>query len=161
MDRAAEIRRRLRLEPHPEGGAYREVFRSAACVATADGRGGRSALTAIYFLLGAGEVSRWHRLASDEIWSHLDGAPVELWTAHLAPPRIEAMRLGPAEGKGGEPICVVPAGAWQAARSEGDFSLVACVVGPGFEFEDFELLRDLPNEAERLLAGHPTAAAFL
>ena len=78
--RAAELITRLQLEPHPEGGYYREIFRSSGLVSPADGRGPRAALTTIYFLLPAGIVSRWHRVASDEVWHLYEGGPLEVLT---------------------------------------------------------------------------------
>src|SRR6185369_5488259 len=92
--RAAELVRTLGLAPHPEGGYYREVWRAPLAVAPSDQRGARAALTSIYFLLPDGAVSRWHRVRSDEVWHHYEGAPLELW---LVPPdamRVERVRLG-------------------------------------------------------------------
>lgn len=144
---------RYRLEPHPEGGWYRELHRSAAPVSRLDGQH-RPGLTAILFLLPQGEISRWHRVAcADESWHHAGGAPLELLA--LPPGGGEARRqrlsavLHEAGGQSEEtatPLAVVPAGWWQAARSLGAWSLVSCCVGPGFEFADFTLLRDLPPE---------------
>src|SRR5690349_13940265 len=82
--RAQELIDTLKLAPHPEGGWYREMFRSAAQVAPADGRPARQALTTIYFLLEAHQHSRWHRVLSDEVWVHLEGAPLLLWTSDAA-----------------------------------------------------------------------------
>ena len=138
MSRAEELSQQLELVPHPEGGAFREVFRSARPVRPVDGRPERSALTAIYFMLSAGEESRWHRVASDEAWVWLEGAPLELFVADAPGPAAERLVLGPV-GPGSAPVHVVPAGAWQAARSTGEYTLVSCMVGPGFDFDDFEL----------------------
>ncbi|HEV8199739.1 MAG TPA: cupin domain-containing protein [Candidatus Polarisedimenticolia bacterium] len=171
MDRVAELIRTLRLAPHPEGGHYREIRRSPDVVAPADGRGTRAAVTSIYFLLPAGARSRWHRVRSDEIWHHYEGAPLELL---LVPPdefRLERRRLGPlrnhpgVEGEPGAeekqaPVECVPAHFWQAAQSLGDYTLVGCTVAPGFEFSDFELLSDRPDTADALLRALPEAAPF-
>lgn len=138
MERVAELIERLELVPHPEGGFYREIWRGSLGVEPDDGRGRRAALTSIYFLLPAGAISRWHRVRSDEIWHHHEGAPLEL---SLRPPgddTIERISLGPI-GSGQEPVRCVPAGWWQAARSLGEYTLVSCDVGPGFEFSDFEM----------------------
>ena len=140
-ERAVALIRDLALAPHPEGGFYREIWRSTQRVEPADGRGSRSAITEIYFLLPAGAVSRWHRVASDEIWHHLEGAPLELLIAPPDKSRVERFELGPL-GPDQEPVHAVPAGFWQMARSLGDYSLVACTVGPGFEFADFEMQSD-------------------
>ena len=126
--RAEELIATLGLEPHPEGGFYRQVYRSPHAVQPDDGRNARSALTAIYFLLPAGEKSRWHRVRSDEIWTHLEGDPVRLLFDDGTSVVVERMH-------------VVPANVWQAAEPTGDYALVACFVAPGFEFEDFEMER--------------------
>jgi 2-hydroxychromene-2-carboxylate isomerase/predicted cupin superfamily sugar epimerase len=140
-DRAGTLIRRLGLRPHPEGGHYREIFRSDAWVTPGDGRGRRAGLTAIHFLLRRGEWSRWHRVLSDEAW-HLeegDGLDLLLMPADLG--RVERVRLAPAAA-GGRPAHVVPAGFWQATRPFGAYGLAACDVGPGFEFADFALMAD-------------------
>lgn len=103
-------------------------------------------LTTIYFLLPAGAISRWHRVGSDEVWHHLEGDPLEVLALTPARDGLVRHRIGPLRD-GHAPEHVVPAGEWQAARSLGAYSLVGCVVGPGFTFEDFELLRDRPDEA--------------
>ncbi|MCX6366560.1 MAG: cupin domain-containing protein [Armatimonadetes bacterium] len=130
--RAQELIETLQLTPHPEGGFFREVFRSAKTVTPSDGRPIRSALTTIYFLLPAGAYSRWHQVLSDEVWHFYEGAPLELLCDD------ERWILGPV-GERQSPTHTVPAGAWQAARSLGEYTLVGCTVGPGFEFADFSL----------------------
>ena len=130
--------RTLGLAPHPEGGWYREWFRAAARVDTLDGRGPRSALTCIDFLLGAGQCSAWHRVASDELWQLYEGR-LRLWTMPASLDAIEVVELG--EG-GTARRHAVPAGAWQAAEPIGEFAWVGATVGPGFEFADFAFLRD-------------------
>ena len=115
----------LDLKPHPEGGHFRETFR--------DHNNGRAYSTAIYFLLRAGEVSRWHRVDAAETWHFYRGAPLELQIGKTV------LLLGPEIEKGQRPQGVVPAGAWQAARSLGDYTLVGCTVAPGFEFSGFEM----------------------
>lgn len=136
--RARDLIAALELEPHLEGGFYRQLFRSSETVARPDGEV-RRALTTIYFLLAAGMESRWHRVKSDEVWHHYEGDAVELLT--FEPGATDAVRtvLGPLT-RGAFPVHVVPAGWWQSARPLGDYSLVGCTVGPGFEFEDFVLL---------------------
>jgi predicted cupin superfamily sugar epimerase len=138
-NRVAELIRMLGLTAHPEGGYYREIWRSESSVEPADGRGTRSALTSIYFLLPADAVSRWHRVRSDEIWHHYEGAPLMLVLASPDGVRQVRHRLGPL-GPDQTPERIVPAGWWQAARSLGEYTLVGCTVGPGFEFADFEML---------------------
>jgi uncharacterized protein len=138
--RAAELVRLLKLAPHPEGGFFRELFRSVQAVAPADARTSRSALTSIDFLLLPGQFSAWHRVASDEVWHLLEGGPLRLW---LMPPtldRIDAVELG-AVASGRAPRHAVPAHWWQAAEPLGGFAYCGATVGPGFEFADFSFLR--------------------
>jgi predicted cupin superfamily sugar epimerase len=130
---ADNIIRLLGLQPHPEGGHFRETFRDPHADA-----GGRAASTAIYFLLKAGEVSRWHRVDAAEVWHWYAGAPLELSIASGV--RIRAsLILGSGLGGGERPQAVVPAHHWQRARSLGAWTLVGCTVAPGFEFSRFEL----------------------
>jgi predicted cupin superfamily sugar epimerase len=148
---AAALIDRLRLEPHPEGGFYREVHRSAATVAPGDGRPQRAAITAIYYLLVAGTHSRWHRVRSDELWCFHAGDPLELFVAPDSLSDVATTVLGPLDSPG-QLVCAVPGGHWQAARPVGRHALVSCVVGPGFDFADFEMLRDNPSALDRLSA---------
>ena len=129
---AADIIAQLELKPHPEGGHYRETFR--------DDRGdadGRSVSTAIYFLLARGECSHWHRIDAVEIWHHYAGSALLLQIADDQGPR--SVKLGPDLAAGERPQAIVPAHAWQAAQSTGDWTLVGCTVAPGFDFATFEL----------------------
>jgi hypothetical protein len=128
---------RLGLQPHPEGGHYRETFRAVQQVATV--RGPRAASTAIHFLLGAGEVSRWHRVESDEGWHWYAGGPLELLTCAQPGAPLQRWLLGDVLS-GLMPQAMVPAGHWQAARPLGDWVLMGCTVAPGFDFADFQLL---------------------
>lgn len=139
MSRADELIRALDLGPHPEGGWYAEVFRSGETVTPADGRGVRSALTTIYFLLTAGQVSRLHRVLSDEVWHFYEGDPLELVVAPGDLSRRARVTLGPVAA-GVAPVHTVAAGDWQGARPLGSYTLVGCTVGPGFDFADFEML---------------------
>ncbi len=158
--RAADLVRALGLVPHPEGGFYREMWRSATRVDPADGRGAHAGLTSIYFLLPAGATSRWHRVRSDELWHHCEGAPLELWLARPDTLELRTLRLGPLEA-GQAPVHGVTAGHWQAARSTGAYTLVSCSVGPGFDFADFELLADAGALAEELCRTRPEARPFV
>jgi predicted cupin superfamily sugar epimerase len=129
---AGEVVRLLGLQPHPEGGFYRETFRAPAP------DGARAASTAIYYLLGEGDVSAWHRVVdADEIWHHYAGAPLELtlWDGR----ERASLRLGTDLAAGERPQAVVPAGVWQAARPMGGWVLVGCTVAPGFDFAGFEM----------------------
>ena len=139
--RAGELISTLGLQPHPEGGHYGEVFRSAVQVQTPDNRPGRVALTTIDFLLQPGQFSAWHRVTSDEVWHLLEGPALRLW---LAPPDLSAfthVELGPVDALR-RPRHVVPAGWWQAAEPLENFSYVGATVGPGFDFADFTFGRD-------------------
>jgi uncharacterized protein len=158
--RAVELIERLALQPHPEGGHYREVFRSPREVRPDAARGPRAALTTIYFLLARGERSRWHRISSDEVWHFYEGDPLELLATDEGLTGIERASLGPVSGST-LPVYSVPAGTWQAARPLGAFSLVGCSVGPGFDFADFALLADHPREAERLRERFPEVASLI
>ena len=158
--RAAELIEGLGLAPHPEGGYFREVYRSAARVHPLDGRPDRLALTTIYFLLTAGQVSRWHRVTSDEVWHYYEGDPLELVVADAGFEAISRRRLGPVADNT-QPVHVVVAGEWQAARPIGAYTLVGCTVGPGFEFSDFQMLDALPHEAASLKQRHPDLAMFI
>lgn len=122
----------LGLVAHPEGGHYREIWRDAP----ADG--GRGSATSIHFLLAAGESSHWHRVDADELWVWNAGAPLLL---DLSPDGIAttAHLLGPDHGAGARLQHVVPRGVWQAARPDGAWTLVSCVVAPAFHFSGFEL----------------------
>jgi len=129
---AAEVIARLALVPHPEGGHFRETFRDGA-----DPISGRAASTAIYFLLKAGEISRWHRIDATEVWHWYAGAPLRL---SIADGRAFAeVRLGPEIARGEHPQAVVPPGAWQQSESLGDWTLAGCTVAPGFLFDRFEM----------------------
>jgi predicted cupin superfamily sugar epimerase len=134
---AADIIRLLDLKAHPEGGHFRETFRDAAT------SGGRSASTAIYFLLAANERSHWHRVDAAEGWHYYAGAPLMLEMADGDGGLVRRIKLGPDLAAGERPQAVVPAGVWQAAESLGDWTLVGCTVGctvaPAFEFAGFEL----------------------
>jgi predicted cupin superfamily sugar epimerase len=148
--RPAELVRLLGLHPHPEGGHYLEVFRSPSVVSVG-GRGSRSAATHILFLLAEGERSRWHRIASDEIWHWYEGSSLDLRTIPQGHGRVVTRRLGGLDA-GAVPVLDVQAGTWQAASTTGSFTLAGCTVAPGFEYADFELLADCPAERDRLLA---------
>lgn len=126
--RARQLIDTLGLQPHPEGGWYREEFRSRSRVTRQSDGADRSALTTIYFLLVAGTESARHRVKSDEVWHFYEGDPLELST------ESETVTLD-----GDRRVHVVPANEWQWARPLGEYVLVGCTVGPGFEFDDFDM----------------------
>lgn len=122
----------LGLAPHPEGGWYRETWRGE------EGPDGRAVGTAIYYLLAAGQISRWHRIDAAEIWHWHVGARLEL---NLSPDGVNQRIhwLGPDVRAGERPQVLVPPGCWQSARPCGSFTLAGCTVCPGFEFSNFEM----------------------
>jgi uncharacterized protein len=161
-DEARRLVEGLGLLPHPEGGYYREVWRSGAFVEPHDGRPVRAALTSIYFLLAEGDVSRWHRVLSDEAWHFIDGAPLRLLTADATFGSTGAVVLGrPGQEADAVSIHVVAGGRWQAAESTGAWTLVGCTVGPGFDFGDFVLLRDEVAAGRRAAPRDPELARFV
>ncbi len=138
---AAQVIATLDLAPHPEGGFYRETFRASAVVEAPFDNVARSASTAIYFLLRAGDFSAFHAVRSDEVWHHYLGASLELHTIDLLG-RHERIELGPALLQGEQPQWTVPANTFQAARIIGEgFGLFGCTVAPGFDFADFSMPR--------------------
>ena len=127
---AQDIIDRLKLEPHPEGGFYRQTWRAE--------NEGRAVGTCIYFLLKDGGHSHWHKVDATEIWLYHAGAPLVL--------SLSASDDGPAKDHllspdltVGEPQLIVPEGHWQAARTTGEYTLASCTVSPGFEFQGFTL----------------------
>ncbi|MEU5637304.1 cupin domain-containing protein [Streptomyces rishiriensis] len=143
MSEISELVVRLGLEPHVEGGWFRQTWRTGP-TAVPDGYAGpRPFATGIYFLLHPGEVSRWHRVRSDELWLWHRGGPLtlRLGGGGAAPQETAVAVVGPDVEHGQQPQLLVPAGVWQTAQPAGDQPvLVTCVVAPGFEYEDFEML---------------------
>lgn len=139
---AEGIIKRLDLRPHPEGGYYRETYRSNVVIpgGLPDIPGKHFAGTAIYFLLTSGDISRFHRLKYDELFHFYAGDPVG-WVLIHPDGRREEKRLGPVGTDGREPQVVIPAGCWFGGSLEpgGAYCLMGTTVAPGFEFDDFEL----------------------
>jgi predicted cupin superfamily sugar epimerase len=133
--RAQELIETLALQPHPEGGWYRQIFKSADRVTRRSDGADRSALTTVYFLLVEGTFSAWHRVQSDEVWHWYEGEALELLTrtSQDEPPVSTWLDAH-------HRVHVVAAREWQAAKPLGAYALVGCTVGPGFEFEDFEMV---------------------
>jgi uncharacterized protein len=147
----------VNLIKHPEGGQFREVFRSPQTVSTQDGII-KSALTHIYFSLKQGEVSRFHKVTSDEIWNLYQGQGIKLyiWDGTNSPPKCITLSAY------SNCFCyVIPAGTWQAAEPIADTVLVGCSVAPGFDFSDFKLIDPCSNEANRLISTVPEMAKFI
>jgi uncharacterized protein len=134
MTSADEIIKKLNLEPHPEGGYFRETFR--------DNSGDdRAWSTAILYLLKAGEISHWHRVDAAEIWHWYAGAPLDLRQSDGDNGQLSQI-LGSDVLANQQPQIIVPAHIWQSARSLGDWTLTGCTVAPGFEFSGFEMAAD-------------------
>lgn len=147
--RADELINQLNLQPHPEGGFFREVYRSASAVQAFEPAETRSAVTTILFLLKQGQYSRLHQITSDEIWHFYEGDPLELVWGTLDGTPYARRLLGPVADQQ-LPVLIVPANDWQAARTLGEYTLVGCTVAPGFEFRNFRMLRDYVDDAERV-----------
>ncbi len=130
---AEEVIAALGLEPHPEGGYFKEIHRADPL-----GAEGRSPVTSIYYLLREGERSHWHRIDTTEVWNFHGGAPMLLQIAEDGQPAQRHL-LGTALDLGQRPQAIVPPRAWQSAEPQGHWSLVGCAVAPGFEFSAFEM----------------------
>jgi predicted cupin superfamily sugar epimerase len=157
---AADLIREFDLQPHPEGGFYRETYRAEQNVARTTDGATRAASTAIYYLLCDGAYSSWHRIRSDEVWHFYAGDPIEVWVLDERD-GLTIHRLGnPLTHPGTVFQVVVPAGRWFGARcaSRDDVALAGCTVAPGFEFAEFELAdeaalaREFPGYAEHVAA---------
>jgi predicted cupin superfamily sugar epimerase len=132
--------KKLDLEPHPEGGYYKETYRSSISSSFDNFDDSRNASTAIYFMLTKGNFSAFHRIRSDEMWHFYDGDPVSIFVIDQQGV-LKEIRLGLNIANGESPQALVPAGCWFASTvvAEGDYALVGCTVSPGFDFKDFEL----------------------
>ena len=142
---------------HPEGGRFCRVFKSSRTVSTQNGTI-RSALTHIYFSLKPGEVSRFHKVASDEVWNLYQGQGLNLytWDGTNTPPKCITLSAD------NNCFChVIPAGLWQAAEPISDTVLVGCSVAPGFEFSDFALIDPDSEDAKLLISVAPDMARFI
>lgn len=134
---AEELIETLNLAPHPEGGWYRETYRSAA------EPGERAAATAVYYVIQAGERSRWNRVDADEVWLWHAGDPLELMIAESDSESVRTVRLGGRIGEGEQPQVVIPKGQWQSASpidgGAAGYTFLSCVVAPAFDFAGYEL----------------------
>lgn len=152
--RSEELIRLLQLIPHPEGGYYREVYRSADTVISTKGGDVRNAVTDIYFLLTADKPSRFHRVVHDEIWNYYEGDPVEILEINPDTLEFSSTVLG----------CrrsvirykhFIKSNTWQAARTIGDYSLAGCTVAPGFDYSDLKFLKDDAIAGAAILKKYP------
>ena len=147
--------KKYNLAPHPEGGFYRQIFRSDHEINSFVHAEPRPAMTHIYFLLLKGQVSRFHRVLHDEVWNHYEGAPLQLY--QLDRQQLWERRIG---GESNEYSEVVKAGNFQAAQSMGEYSLVGCTVAPGFNFADFSFIEE-PAMKQWLGVAHPDLSRFV
>ena len=147
---------KFKLAPHPEGGYYAVVYESKQSVTSPAVNQDRKAVTHIYFLLSEGQVSRFHKLAHDEIWNFYQGDPLKLIKYNGS--TVEEVIIGSGCSNC---VSIVEGGVYQAAESTGAYSLVGCTVAPGFEFEDFLFLRDEFEMKEKLLKEFPSYREFV
>jgi uncharacterized protein len=133
--RIEELKTSLRLQPHVEGGHYHRFHPPKS----GEDIGVRHAMSAIHYLLESGQCSSWHRVDAEEVWHFVEGEPLQLLIFNPVTQWLDRFTLGPLKD-GVQPVAVVPAGMWQAARPLGAYTLATCVVAPGFQYEGFELL---------------------
>ena len=153
-----ELIAKLGLEPHQEGGWFRQVYKSDTQVQAPQGP--RSATTTIYYLLEHSRASPWHVVKSDEIWHFYYGAPSELFSYDPVTRKLIRHRLDAVTGDGVQ-VAVIPAGTWQAAHCLGEYMLVGCTVSPGYEDQDFRWVREVPDHGQHFAGEMRGLEAFL
>lgn len=155
MNKPQDWIEKLGLEPHPEGGYFKETYRSEDLVNFDGYISARNISTAIYFMITKGNFSAFHRIKSDELWHYYEGSPISIYC--ISPDgKLEVIELGLDLEKGEKPQAMVPGGTWFASclADDGDYALAGCTVAPGFDFVDFELadrvelVRTFPQHAE-------------
>jgi predicted cupin superfamily sugar epimerase len=176
--RAEWLIKKLDLHPHPEGGYYREVYRSRLSVYSSQVKAERNAMTQIYFLLSGDQISRLHRVAHDELWIYLEGDALVLHTITIDLITYHTSRLGrfpitltpshplsqshsQSNSDPNDTTVLAPANTWQAGECDGEYTLVSCVVAPGFDFQDFKMLYSYPEEKEKMLKFWPELVRFI
>ncbi len=150
-----DLIRRYDLSAHPEGGYFKEIYRSQMTLASPETGEARQAVTQIYFLLTQRQVSRFHRVVHDEIWHFYEGDPLML--IQFDGQKIVETTIGP----GGDYVTVVPGNVWQAAETTGEYTLVGCTVAPGFDFKDFYFMSDAPETAATITRRHEKYSRFI
>jgi predicted cupin superfamily sugar epimerase len=155
---AKELIAKLRLEPHQEGGWFRQVYKSDTRVQAA--QGSRSAATTIYYLLEHERACPWHVVQADEIWHYYHGAPSELLSYDPASRRLVRHQLNSVTGDGVQ-VAVIPAGSWQATHCLGEYMLAGCTVAPGYENQDFRWVREIPDHRQHFTGDMRGLEAFL
>jgi hypothetical protein len=153
-----ELIAKLGLEPHQEGGWFRQAYKSGTQVQAPQGP--RSAVTTIYYLLEHARASPWHVVQSDEIWHFYYGSPSELLSYDPLARKLVRYRLDVATSEGVQ-VAVIPAGSWQAAHCLGEYMLVGCTVSPGYEEQDFRWVREVPGHREHFSGEMKGLEAFL
>ena len=145
LHRIEQIKEKLHMKPHPEGGFYSEQYRSDATAVSPINSNSRSTLTHIYFLLTENDLSRWHKVVHDEIWNVYEGDPLRILTLDESALTIKDSTIGDI-GKDvtNDYFKVIKGGDFQAAESMGLYTLLGCTVAPGFEFEDFSYIEEEP-----------------
>ena len=154
MNPIEAIIQKYKLQPHPEGGYFREIYRSEQEVLSPVVMENRNAVTHIYFLLKQGQFSRFHRVLHDEIWNFYEGDPLKLIEFN------EEVIIEKVIGEG-DYISVVKAGVFQAAESMGEYTLVGCSVAPGFDFKDFSFINSDSKEYELIKNKYPKYLGFI
>jgi predicted cupin superfamily sugar epimerase len=152
--RAETLIQLLKLSTHPEGGYYRETYRSDIKVKSPQNNQLRNTVTDIYFLLVSGQISRFHQVLHDEIWHFYEGDPLELVELQYANLEITKTILGGGKDQVNYKHCI-KGGNWQAACSLGEYSLAGCTVAPGFDFSDFKLLKEDQDLSSAILQKYP------
>ncbi len=160
MKRAEELKQLLQLEAHPEGGYFKETYRSTLIIHSPLVNGERHAMTDIYFMLTHGQVSRFHKVRHDELWNFYEGSPLRLYDYDPATEKLKIVTLGSIPDGDGYKY-VMPADHWQAAEPLGDYSLVGCTVSPGFDFDDFAFIEQDAPIQKTLPARYPDVARFV
>lgn len=126
----------LGMSKHPEGGYFRETYRSQLKI-DVEGIGRRHAASAIYYLLEKGEFSAFHRIKSDEVWHSYAGSPLLIYV--IEGEKLVTMTLGADPGRGQSPQAAITADRWFAASAESGYALVGLTVSPGFDYADWEM----------------------
>lgn len=159
-NRALALIDMLELSPHPEGGYYKEMYRSTTALLSPVSGARRDAVTDIYFLLLSGQVSRFHRVLHDEIWHFYEGDPLELFEIQAEFAEVRNIVLHSQSSPPKYKHCI-QGGNWQAARPRGEYSLVGCTVAPGFDFADFEFMAENAAARSTCLSKYPELETLL
>lgn len=160
ITRAKELIQQFNLSKHPEGGYFREVYRSKNNCTIGPSGDVKSWLTDIYFLLTGNDISRFHRVKHDEIWHFYEGDPLVLTEIYPVSMEIHTITIGQPGPSLNYKHCV-KGSTWQSAYTIGEYSFVGCTVGPGFEFVDFEMLANNNTIKTTILSKYPELEKFI